>query len=50
MGATVVGLWGFGFVHGGERERERERQKREERERLLLQIYILLCGYIILMY
>ena len=52
----MVGLWGFdggcvGFwVCSRWCERERDKQKREERERLLLQIYILLCGYIILMY
>ena len=61
MGAAVVGLWGFdggcvGFwVCSWRRERERERERERKggreggREILLLQIYILLCRYIILM-
>ena len=60
MGATVVGLRGF---DGGcvwfwvcsrwrerERERERETKTRGKREIIIANIYILLCGYIILMY
>ena len=60
MGAAVVGLWGFDGGCVGfwvclrrcerEREREREREMRGKREIIIANIYILLCGYIILMY
>ena len=51
-GVLMVVVCGFGFVHGGEREREKERETktRGKREIIIANIYILLCGYIILMY